>query len=262
MKDNKMSVLVFSVALNGYQWRYRALLRTHQSYAQKHGFDYQAVTKPGHSALGLEVAWLKVRLISAALKAGYQHIVFLDADTRVADHAPDITQQADSQAEIFAAKGFSGRFNSGVLVVKNSEKTQSFFERLLTIATSAIPEEDDVGWGENGHFIFLAKQSKLVAELDPRWNNNHNRDLDDFIRHFSRGPLYSLYRPTYLDHLSERVSHYALAICRRMHTLGERVRHSMQRTTRREQGDHHATFHQRLDRLANRVAEHYQCFHA
>jgi len=38
--------LVLSIALNGYQWMYRNELASHYQYAQRHGYEHQAVTRP------------------------------------------------------------------------------------------------------------------------------------------------------------------------------------------------------------------------
>ena len=123
--------LVFSFALNGYQWRYGELLKTHQAYCDRYGYRYIAVTKPRFSLLGLEVAWLKIQLINEALQAGYSTVAFFDADTRVAENAPSLNWVEQSNKDIWAAKGFSGRYNSGVLCIKNTSASRHFFSQLL-----------------------------------------------------------------------------------------------------------------------------------
>lgn len=217
--------LVFSVALNGYQWRYQKLLNSHREYAASRGYDHIAITRPSFSLLGMEVAWLKVRVIIEALRAGYQNILFLDADTRIKHDAPPIEHCYSEDYCIYAAKGFSGRYNSGVILIRNTNESLDFFSRLLRIATRPVPEEDSVGWGENGHFIYLANRNSNVGELDSRWNNNHTPQLIDYVRHYSHGPLFNAfysekeYRPTCLDYLLYRICHYSLAILKRASKL-------------------------------------------
>jgi len=211
--------LIFTVALNGYQWRYRSLIKTQQAYAQRFGHHYLAITQPWASNLGLEVAWLKVRVIVEALRLGYQQVMFLDADTRVAPDAPDIMELLHSSYSIFAARGYSGRFNSGVLLVKNDAQARHFFKQLLSSATMPIPKEDEVGWGENGHFIHLAKHSDIVGELSPVWNNNQYPGLKDYVRHYSRGPLHNEFSPSLVEGISAQCAHYVLAIGRRLNLL-------------------------------------------
>lgn len=213
-------VLVFSVALNGYQWRYRALLKSHQAYAERWGFRHIAVTQPSCSKLGMEVAWLKVALINTALRAGYDWVLFLDADTQVQPHAPNMLNAQQAGKDIYAARGFSGRFNSGVLMVRNSMHSAAFFHRLQTIACLPLPEEDRVGWGENGYFIHLAKQSEHrehIAELELAWNNNQLAYQADYIRHYSRGPLHESFVPSLLDRCLAACYHYGLALHKRAH---------------------------------------------
>jgi len=245
-------VLVFSVALNGYQWRYRPLLDSHRRYCQRMGYHYVAVTRPAFSSLGLEVAWLKIKLILEALNAGYHTVLFLDADTHLADTAPDIETAFKADRHIFAARGFSGRFNSGVLLVRNRTASIRFFEHLLEIALDELPATDAVGWGENGHFIHLANGNTLCGELDPRWNNNHRRELSDYIRHFSRGPLYALYRPRLAHHLLERGSHYLLALYKRVHCNYQKLMNKAPRMS--------LDFYRRLNHLTHRVCQYYPVF--
>lgn len=211
-------VLVFSVALNGYQWRYRALLKSHRAYAERWGFRHIAVTQPGYSKLGMEVAWLKVALINTALRSGYDWVLFLDADTQVQPHAPCMLDVQQTGKDIYAARGFSGRFNSGVLMVRNSERSAAFFHHLQTMVCLPLPEEDRVGWGENGYFIHLAKQSEYrehIAELELAWNNNQLAYQSDYIRHYSRGPLHESFVPSWLDRSLAACYHYGLAALKR-----------------------------------------------
>ena len=69
------NIIVFSVALNGYQWRYKSLLASQRNYAKRKGYQYVAVTQPALSLLGEEVAWLKIKLIIKAMESGYEWIM-------------------------------------------------------------------------------------------------------------------------------------------------------------------------------------------
>ena len=213
------NIIVFSVALNGYQWRYKSLLASHKNYAKDQGYHYVAVTQPVISLLGEEVAWLKVKLILEAMKAGYDWVVFLDADTRVAEHAPPIHQVAMPNKHFYACKGYSGRLNSGVLVIENTKCTYQLFSKIINHATHPIPKEDDVGWGENGHVIHYTKHCDFLLFIDNRWNNNQNPTLTDYIRHYSQGPLHDSFKPPFIHHCFERSYHYVLATLKRIHRL-------------------------------------------
>lgn len=208
--------LVFTLALNGYQWRYSQLIKTHNHYASKHGYEYVAVTRPRFSMLGLEVAWLKIKLIQHALRAGYDWVMFLDADTQVSQSTPSIQELNQTGKSIYMGEGFSGRINSGVIIIKNSLQARTLFTTIINRATDPIPTEDDVGWGENGHIIHYAKNCDFVAVLDSKWNNNHDKALDDYIRHYSRGPLYEEFQPTIHESFLSGLYHYALAVAKRL----------------------------------------------
>mgnify|MGYP000320625890 CR=1 FL=1 len=246
------NVLVFSVALNGYQWRYRELLDSHRRYAEIHRYNYVAVTRPGWSLLGMEVAWLKIRLIIEALNSDFDTILFIDADARISENTPPVESVIHDEKDIYAAKGYSGRLNSGVLLVKQSAHAKEFFTDLLNIATHPLPQADDVGWGENGHLIYLAKNDPRFGVLHARWNNNHQKALEDYIRHYSHGPLHSEYSPPIMDHIMDRSCHYALACMKRINRIFQYTRHSTPCT--------HNNFQLQLEQLSQKVFDAYPVF--
>lgn len=217
------NVLVFSIGLNGYEHLYRNNFETHQCYARMHGYHYVCVQKPSYTTLGMECAWLKVTLMIRALHKGYHWVVFLDADTQVNSDTPPITALEAEDKSLYVARGYSGRFNSGVLIVKNCHQVLRYFERVLAHAEMPLPSEDDVGWGENGHLIYFSKYRHFVHYLDQRWNNNAAPDLDDYIRHYSYGPLRELYRPGIGDKIAYWVCHYKLALLKRLELWQQRL---------------------------------------
>jgi hypothetical protein len=185
--ENK--TLVFSIALNGYQWMYHKQLKSHRQYAKKHQYVHQAITRPFLTTLGVECCWLKLTLMREALLCGYDTVLFLDADTQVNDNCPDLNQITQGNKYIYMAKGYSNRFNSGVVLVKNNIKTMHWLNQIIDARHHTVKKENDVGWGENGHIIEMSKGLSCVAELDQRWNNTHDYHLDDYIRHHNCGPM-------------------------------------------------------------------------
>jgi len=185
----KNKTLILSIALNGYQWMYKKELTSHYQYAQKHGYEHQAVTRPYVSELGVECCWLKLTLMRAALLSGYDNVLFLDADAMVNVNCPALTEVFQSGKYIYMAKGYSNRFNSGVLIVRNNEQTITWLTRIINARFNKVEEENDVGWGENGHVIELSKGVSFIAELDQKWNNTFNYQLNDYIRHHNCGPM-------------------------------------------------------------------------
>ncbi|HEY8580872.1 MAG TPA: hypothetical protein VIL72_13365 [Beijerinckiaceae bacterium] len=183
-------VLVFCVALNHYDRIYAANLRSHRGYAQRNGYSYALVREPTWATVR-EAVWLKIALLEAALAAGWDWVVFVDADCEITARAPPVEDLDALDGAVFLAPGFSGAFNSGVIIARGAPAARSFFTQVLDAAGLPVPEED---WGENGHVIHFAKRCAAVTRLDRRWNNNADPDLDDYIRHYSAGgPMRALY---------------------------------------------------------------------
>jgi len=197
----KHKTLILSIALNGYQWMYQKELKSHQQYAERFGYTYQAVTRPYVSVLGVECCWLKLTLIRKALLSGYDTVLFLDADTMVNTNCPALDKVLCKDKYIYMAKGYSARFNSGVLIAKNNKQTISWLTKVINAQFDKVQNENDVGWGENGHVIELSKNVDFVQELDQKWNNTFDYHLKDYIRHRNCGPM----RTGYLNNFFHKV---------------------------------------------------------
>lgn len=197
----KHKTLIMSIALNGYQWMYQRELKSHQLYAKKYGYVHQAVTRPFVSALGVECCWLKLTLIRTALLSGYDTVLFLDADAMVKSNCPALSYVLQEDKYIYMAKGYSNRFNSGVLIARNNVKTIAWLTRVIDARFKQVQKENDVGWGENGHVIELSKRISFIVELNQKWNNTFDNNLKDYIRHRNCGPM----RTGYLNNLFHKV---------------------------------------------------------
>lgn len=198
---NISKTLVFTVAINGYQWLYRDNLNTQKAYADKCGYDYLAVTQPTTSALGMECAWLKLALILSAFTRGYDSVLYVDADAKIADKTPDLGILLEPEKFLYMAKGYSGRVNSGVIFTLKNQDVINCFSKMIENCELPVPPEDDVGWGENGHVIHYTKNQAFLKIIDSHWNNNHQLDMDDFIRHFSCGPLRGHFKSALIDRI-------------------------------------------------------------
>lgn len=181
--------LILSIALNGYQYIYRDELKSHSKYAIKNGYMHQAVTRPFISPLGVECCWLKLTLMRSALLAGYESVLFLDADAEVQENCPPLSSIIKNNKFIYMSKGYSGRFNSGVVYVLNNEKTHKWLNQVINSLGKPIKDENSVGWGENGHVIEFSKGITYIEELDNKWNNTSEQHLKDYIRHKNAGPM-------------------------------------------------------------------------
>jgi len=181
--------LIFSIALNGYQLLYRHCINSHRAYAKKYGYEYLVISRPYFTTLGVECCWLKLTLMLEALKAGYDTVLFVDADAYIKTTAHELNPLLQPNKYLYLAKSYSGRFNSGVILVNNHVKIRQWLVDVIAARHLSVLPENDVGWGENGHVIEYTKNCQFVCLLDRRWNNTYDIHLSDYIRHFSCGPL-------------------------------------------------------------------------
>lgn len=181
--------LIFSIALNGYQWLYPKHLSSHQEYANKNNYEYVLISKPSISNLGMECCWLKLVLLKAALVNGYQNVMFVDADALINVNCPPIHEIFADGKYLYMANGYTGRFNSGVMIARKAEALINWLDKLILYRYQHLPSIDSTGWGENGHVIHFSKQVNFIKVLHHRWNNTFDDKLNDHIRHFSNGPM-------------------------------------------------------------------------
>jgi hypothetical protein len=181
--------LIFSIALNGYQWLYRDCISSQRAYAKHYGYEYRVICRPYFTSMGVECCWLKLTVMLEALKAGYNTVLFVDADAYIKTSAHQLESLLRPNKYLYLAKSYSGRFNSGVILVKNHYKIQQWLVDVISARHLSVLPEHDVGWGENGHIIEYTQNCQFVCTLDRRWNNTYDIHLSDYIRHFSFGPL-------------------------------------------------------------------------
>ena len=193
MESNK-SVLVFTIAFNGYQYLYADFLKSHRAYALRQGYEFLAISEPSFCLLCMECAWLKLSVLLRALQMGYETVLFVDADASIGANTPAVESCFRGDKFLYMAKGYSNRFNSGVIIARNNVQLIADLKMLIDEPCAEIPQEDQVGWGENGHLIHLARRCAYVEELDWRWNNNHRTEQADYIRHYSAGPMRALFK--------------------------------------------------------------------
>lgn len=225
-------VLLLSLANQGYQYLYRCNLRSHQDYAERYGYDYQCLTRPVFSTLGAEVVWLKLYAMRSALDKGYDWVVFIDADALIRSSTPAISSVREAGKSVYMAKGYSGRFNSGVIIVENTPDAKRFLSQVIDAMDTPLEAADDVGWGENGHVIACAKDNGAVATIDQRWNNNFQPALDDYIRHYSAGPLHHEHRAILMQSVAFWLSQSLCKVLRRIWRLSRVIKGS--RNTKRQ----------------------------
>jgi len=184
------NILVFCVALNGYERIYKSCIESQRKYAARHGYQYRLINRPGNASITAS-AWLKIPLLIEALNKGYKWIAFIDADCLIKPDTPSLQSLEKKDKYLYMGQGFSGRVNSGVIILKQDIRVLDLLKRILENSNTEVPEAD---WGENGHLIHYTKNWRGLHILDRRWNNNAEPLLQDFIRHYSAGgPMRSIY---------------------------------------------------------------------
>jgi hypothetical protein len=187
------SVLVLSIGLSGYDRIFKRCVDSQRAYCRAHGYAYEIVTRVPGGATPPESSWLKVPLMLEALARGYEWVAFLDSDCEVRPHTPPVPTIYQPGRSVYLAVGKSGRFNAGVIIVRNTPESRAYLERVLAHAEQEVPAEDQAPY-ENGHVIHFARGNDAVGTLDRTWNNNVELVPSDFVQHFSGGPLRPLYR--------------------------------------------------------------------
>jgi len=188
-----VNALVFSIAHNGFAHKFRPCLRSQQRYCERQGYAYVAATRPLRVPDPALSAWLKVPLLLAAIRGGYDVVMYVDADCRIQDRAPAIEPFVNAEKDIHMALGRTGRMNSGVIVAKGGSGADRFLATTLDSATHDVPEADRARLKyENGNLIHVARRLGGVGILDPRWNNTENPDAEDYVRHYT-GPMAARY---------------------------------------------------------------------
>ena len=181
--------LLFNFSTEKYNHIFEQCIASQRAYCERNGIEYQNITIPDNSIIGREIAWIKVPLILGALTAGYRYVAFVDSDIMISENSEDFrTVFLDGSGTIALSSGHSGRLNSGVIFVKNSDDSINSLEEIIQSFGEYIPACDRVGWGENGYFINQLKRSNHLIHLDRKWNNTVEISQETFFTHYT-GPL-------------------------------------------------------------------------
>lgn len=170
------NTLLFSIATNGYDEIYKEYLESHQAYADRYGYKYIAFTKsPPEGISGTNSAWLKIPLILKALNKGYINVFFIDSDALIRKHTPPIASVFEPNKFVYMSVESTGKFNSGVIIVRNAAQSVYLFKKILTradVPNLILPRSDRCLY-ENGHVRNIAKNSPVVKTISPKWNYNY-----------------------------------------------------------------------------------------
>lgn len=193
-EGSKKVGLVFTVGYNGYDAIWEDCVNATKAYCDRLQYSFCIVGQDTYTDLSMESAWVKIPLIIAAIDAGHQELMFIDSDARPSADCPNFSDLFSEGKDVYIANGFSGRPNSGVMIIRPSRKSRAFFKEVLEIAGKKIPRKHVVGWGENGEVINVASRSETFQSISHKWNNNRDPELDDYVRHYSAGPMRRVYK--------------------------------------------------------------------
>ncbi len=182
------SILIFSIATNGYDRHFADFLGKQATYARELGADYWvADAAPPWGISAHDSAWLKIPLLCAGLWRGYDWVIYLDADCEMRTLLSPLPVVAGAQEDVFVCHDFSQRINSGVMIVRNTAAARRLLCRIWLSAflpARLLPVEDRNSY-ENGHVIHFMKSHPAVRIIDGRWNwTTHDDAQDSFIHHY------------------------------------------------------------------------------
>lgn len=158
----------------GYEQMIELTQERNAEYCKRFGFDYQVSIDPiVHEWDVKHGGWAKIELIRRALDAGYQYVVWLDADAMIYDIETDLR---DGCPNGIGASWHRipqwNHWNVGVLLIQNTPQVKDFIIEWL----SKFPGAND-GWFEQGEFNRLGMKSKVVHTLSDKWNSTVNVNI-------------------------------------------------------------------------------------
>ncbi|QYO68122.1 hypothetical protein [Leptolyngbya sp. 7M] len=233
----KSKVLVFSIALIGYDQIFQHCIDSHRAYCRKYGYDYVLIDKFPGIPDKEEATWLKIVLMIEALKSSYDWVFFVDSDCEIRNHTPRLEEIQVINKYIYLAPGHSGYINAGILIAKSSSEAIHYFEKVLDSAQQEIPELSIVDWGDNPYIIHHAKENPDIYLLTHDWNNNTNLDSQSYIFHYSSGT----FRAFYLEKYASRISQTKGKILRKIYNTY--LRNFPKRNTFRSRMDDYRDFY-------------------
>jgi hypothetical protein len=181
---------IFSIATNGYEQQFKHCIQTQRDYSNQLGLPYYLVKgSPPWGITAHDSAWMKISALHFLLSRFRGGVLYLDADCEVMSNAADFREWDRLQPDkaLFAALDFSSRLNAAVIYCRGTRAGRRFLRRLTWSAF--VPEfllpRSDRNLYENGHFIWLCKNSHHVHVIPNVWNAGiySNIDAPYFFHH-------------------------------------------------------------------------------
>lgn len=209
-------------------------LLSHKTYAARHGYDHFVGNEDvlPHMHFLEPFAWLKAGLFWQLLqkRSGHQWFVWVDCDALYMNYdkaLPDLLRDVgvdptpQGQTHIVLAQDIGGSlFNTGVLLVRNSEWSRDYFARVLRMARN--PEVRHHGWWEQMAMQNLYKQNQhgegqhmhVVGErfrLNAFTVENEYRDGESFVLHQVNCPGHGANMAASVDDCGRNLARYLCA---------------------------------------------------
>jgi hypothetical protein len=181
-------VAVLSIATNGYAAVFEDCLNSQRLYCRRFDYDYFVVEGSPPWGIGAsESSWLKIPLLLRFLKSkNYSWVCFFDADCFVQACCPKIETVDDGHRYAFLGNDVTGRVNAGVMLIKTGAPSIRLLRRIAWSAwvpSRFVPKECKNLY-ENGHVIWMCRNSEHVGILDPRWNYSHGMQVEgEYVSH-------------------------------------------------------------------------------
>lgn len=173
-------------------------------YAKKHGYDFRCDEDTWDKSR--PYAWSKVQLILKCLRENkYDYVVWIDADTHIMNDEKcleDFISSLSNDRDILLAQDYE-KINSGVMFIKNSDWSKSFFEQVYNKTeylhhsnweqeaiihmyannemdckehiTALTPDKQT----EFNSYYFMYKHGQFLVHLAGCYRNDTNRNLDN-----------------------------------------------------------------------------------
>jgi hypothetical protein len=158
------------------RWIGLTLHRT-RGYCRAHNMDYKLImgnigTLSPDGEFG---HWICAELIREYLKLDYKYIIYLDADTIIADLTVDLRDACvpDKIGAVWHDLHYLtpdlSHFNVGALYISNTPLIREFVERWL----AGYPGTRDFPWLDQGVFGIVGAEMGIINKLDNKWNAGH-----------------------------------------------------------------------------------------
>jgi predicted O-methyltransferase YrrM len=176
-----------------YKTKVKYGIQTRAEYCKKHGYDFREDEDDKIIDTTRPLAWSKINLILRCLEDGYNYVVWIDADTFIMNNTIPIQFFIDNylqNKDILVTKDYIDLINSGVMFIKNTEWSKTFFTELYNqtdFIHSANWEQDAI---EHMYKTNILDSAEHIVALDREYQKLFNSyhfmyTSGDFIVHLA-----------------------------------------------------------------------------